>query len=203
MKKGNKMMKVSVFALLLAVVSVSLVSGTYAKYTSEFSGSDSAIVAKWDVRVSAEGTAVKVFDESKVFDLTAEGNVGTEDDIEVRNRQDTAIIAPGTGGSFAIVLTNDSDVAAEYQFNFTANEAGVPLKWSLDNQNWVETAEALDANATGTIAVDGDDKTVTVYWKWDFERKGEGVDAEDTALGTADTLATPTVNVAVTFTQVD
>ena len=55
MKGGNKAMKkknynsIKIFAILLLLVMLvlMLIVGTYAKYTTEIEGSDSSVVAKW------------------------------------------------------------------------------------------------------------------------------------------------------------
>ncbi|MBQ4633914.1 MAG: hypothetical protein IJB71_01030 [Bacilli bacterium] len=48
------------------------------------------------------------------------------------------------------------------------------------------------------------DETIDIYWMWAFENGTNGQnDESDTSLGTADTLAQPTITVDVTFTQVN
>ena len=47
--KRNKLFILGICTVMVALVSLSLVSGTWAKYTSTVSGSSAARVAKWDV----------------------------------------------------------------------------------------------------------------------------------------------------------
>lgn len=54
--KKNVMMRVASFLLVAVLISTSAISGTYAKYVTEGSGTDSARVAKWGVVIEAEST---------------------------------------------------------------------------------------------------------------------------------------------------
>ena len=94
--KDNKLVKVFLIALLIVMVGLILVSGTYAKYTTTFTGSDTATVAKFKV---SSNTTAETFDLFK----TAKEVDGTTADAEVVNGK----VAPGTGGKFDIQLTND------------------------------------------------------------------------------------------------
>ena len=47
--KDNKLVKIFLISLLIVMVGLILVSGTYAKYTTKFTGSDTATVAKFKV----------------------------------------------------------------------------------------------------------------------------------------------------------
>ena len=69
--KKNKLFLLGLFVVFAAVLSLSLVSNTLAKYTTSDSGSDTARVAKWGVTVSASG------DETAVLD-TADGATEVE-----------------------------------------------------------------------------------------------------------------------------
>ena len=52
MRKENKLTKVAIFALLIAIVAIVLVSGTYARYTTSLTGTDSVQIAKWAWNIS-------------------------------------------------------------------------------------------------------------------------------------------------------
>ncbi len=221
MKNDKKLFKSVVILLLVVMVALVLVSGTYAKYTTTVSGTDTAIVAKWAVKAAAgstdftSGTAatVNIFDESNVYDTKSGFTTGTVDD-NVKNATSgaDAIIAPGTWGKFSYTLTNNSDVDATYTVAYNADEKNVPLMWSLTGaaDSWKDNIS--DLNVTAVADPDTDDsttldmttgtETITVYWKWDFT-KDAARDTADTTLGTAATLAKPTATVTVTFTQVD
>lgn len=53
--KKNKTMRAASALLVAALLSTSIISGTFAKYTTGASAQDSARVAKWGVVVTATG----------------------------------------------------------------------------------------------------------------------------------------------------
>ncbi len=188
-------------ALVLAVVVTGYsVSGTYAKYTSTFNGKTStARVAKWAVSASDLNQSSGA-SETFTFDLFESVN-----DSNVKTGTNENIIAPGTTGSFDLVVKNDSEVNAEYTVDYTVDNAGVPLEFSIDGTNWktgvddVATAVALGQGATATIKI---------QWRWAFTGDASSqytatqTDETDTTLGIAGS-ATPTVSAKVTVSQVD
>lgn len=199
------MKKMSMFALLLAAVLVTSysVSGTYAKYTSTYTASDSARVAKWqfsvnDKNMTEEEFVFDLFNTIKDEDGSVEGNIGAA------NGTDT-IIAPGTKGSFEIKIANGSEVDAKYGITFSMTEsANIPVEFSLDNATWSEEISALNiADATtdeqtgetvvNQINRNGAEATHTVYWRWVFN----GNDSTDTDLGL---VGTDTIEVTATIT---
>ena len=197
---SKKLVSLTAVVLLLTLVAVALVSDTYAKYTTTVDGSDTAIVAKWDVSEGDAFEQVDLFDASKIYDTkdVTDYTTGANDtDVKDATTNGDGIIAPGTWGKFSYTLSNNSDVNATYSVTYTANEAGVPLEWSNDGTTWQTDITALNVNAE-EIAMGTNNETVTLYWRWVFA----GDDTTDTALGEAGT-AKPTVNLSVTFTQAD
>ena len=193
--KKQRFFMLGIITVLVAVLSLTFVSSTFAKYTSTVTGSDKARVAKW--AFSTVDLAAKTVE----FDLFKSDY--TESHVDKDGNGSEVVIAPGTTGKFEFTVTNNSEVDAIYSVIFESNEAGVPLVFSEDGTNWVGTLEDLNVsnaefNMTNTA-------TVTVHWKWAFEG-GEAAgwtDANDTSLGTAGTLAEPTVKITLVFTQVD
>ena len=116
------------------------------------------------------------------------------------NPVDGSIIAPGTQGSFDLVLTNASQVTAQYAIDYTVtNNNDIPVKFSVDGgTTWTNDLADVAASDSTKLAANSGTTTITVQWKWVFD----GNDANDTALGSAAT-ATLTVAAAVTATQVD
>ena len=215
MKNENIIVKFTAFVLLLTMIVLCLVSGTFAKYTSYFTAEDMAVVAKWEV---ADGNIERTFDifkSSKIYDTEGTNyaagvvdyaaGVADDDVFQVEAGTDEpeqdGKIAPGTWGSFTYQLTNKSEVTVNYDVAYTAVEADVPLVWSLNPENgWVDDVEDLNVNETFT----GDTKDITLYWQWAFEDGTEATDEADTALGaTIDEDITPMITLEVTFTQVD
>ena len=53
--KNRKSYRMIAMLLILTLLSTVALTGTFAKYTSKFQGSDTALVAKWDINVEAGG----------------------------------------------------------------------------------------------------------------------------------------------------
>lgn len=204
--KRNKIFVLGLVAAFVAILSLTLVSGTWAKYTSTVTGSSSAKVAKWAFSYDGTENAATQFENVdfelfKTINDTKDGSVET-DVLEGR-------IAPGTMGKFSFVLTNLGEVTANATVEFTlTNEGNIPLKFyksdgtelkADDKGKYTITADNLDylGKTGGTNS-----RTLEVTWKWVFEDNTTATDNNDTALGLAGT-ATVTVNATIAFVQVD
>ena len=200
---NNTRKRSSMMVRLVAVLAVTMmftmcfVGGTFAKYTSSATGTDNANVAKWDIKVGGTNIATN---DTFTFDLfkTIKDSNGTADETDM-SPVDGTIIAPGTRGSFDIVIKNDSQVNATYAIDYTVtNTNSIPVKFSVDGTNWFDDINYLDVRS---VAINmGATATVTVQWMWEFERI-DG-DTQDTTLGSA-ASATLTVSAAVSAIQVD
>ena len=197
MKRDNTLMKFTTFVLLITIVAIALVSGTYAKYTSTATATGTAKVAKWSIELNGDEITTMGDDETVSFDLF---DTLKEDDVST-NEDNVAdgVIAPGTGGAFALEVENLSEVDAEYTIDFqVTNASSVPVEFSTDNgATWKAWNEIVDITTT---AVDMEEtSTVNVQWRWDFDAN------DDTALGIAAQTAAPEVTVTATITvdQVD
>ena len=62
--KDNKLVKIFLISLLIVMVGLILVSGTYAKYTTTFTGSDTATVAKFKVSSNTTAGTFDLFKKS-------------------------------------------------------------------------------------------------------------------------------------------
>lgn len=194
------MKKLSMFALLLAAVLVTSysVSGTYAKYTSTFTNTDTARVAKWAFSFKGNDQTVQAF----TFDLfnTVNDTDSTQTETDILNNNGS-IIAPGTEGSFKIGLKNDSEVNAKYAIDFSMTEtADIPVEFSLDGQTWESDINELDITDKN-INMNAAEATHTVYWRWVYEVNEAG-NTTDTNLGLKGT-DTIKVTATITATQID
>lgn len=195
--KKNVMMRVASALLVAVLMTTCAISGTFAKYTSKATGTDTARVAKW----GWGATAVTI----DLFDTSYGSNVQSSNTDNV--------IAPGTSKTASIVWTPDANFEPEvdYTISFTA-EATVPadvenvLVWTLsldgaaavEYDTFAELVTALTAKTyTGEAAQDAPSINVQIGWKWAID----GDDAVDTALGNKTTLDELTVNVTLTATQ--
>lgn len=190
---------------LVAVLAVTMmftmcfVGGTFAKYTSSATGTDSATVAKWSFKVGETNIATT---DTFTFDLfnTIKDSNGINNETEM-NPVDGSIIAPGTQGSFDLVLKNESQVTAQYAIDYTVtNNNDIPVKFSVDGgSNWTNDLADVAASDSTKLAANSGTTTIKVQWKWDFNGSD---DSFDTALGIGGN-AVLTVKAEVTATQVD
>lgn len=181
MKKARNILVVTL--MLLAVLSFGSVANTYAKYTSTADLSDTARVAKWDIEVG--GQKIWEAEDKLTADLFTEKNASGE-----------KIIAPGSEGSATIpVITNKSEVAADYTVTFAANDfgIGIPLEYCTNgtcatDDDWKSAATV--APITGTLAPgeDTSSATQTIKWRWAYY-KDDAQDKKDTELGIASAKA--------------
>lgn len=207
MKKDNRTVKFAIIVLALTMIALILVAGTYAKYTSSGSGTDSVKVAKWSFKVGDKDITTAT--ESFTFDLfkTIKDSDGNANETDVKAGK---IIAPGTSGEFSFDVENTSEVNAKYSLSYTVtNDGNIPVEFSVDDGPWVS---ALDSkNVTDKAIAMGVKETVKVKWRWAYEGssstnfQSSQKDNTDTALGvtaqgTANTL---TVKIDASATQVD
>lgn len=201
----NKTKKSSMMVRLVAVLAVTMmftmcfVGGTFAKYTSSATGTDSATVAKWSFKVGETDIATT---DTFTFDLfkTIKDSDGINNETEM-NPVDGSIIAPGTQGSFDLVLKNESQVTAQYAIDYTVtNNNDIPVKFSVDGgTTWANDLADVAASDSTKLAANSGTTTIKVQWKWDFNGSD---DSFDTALGIGGN-AVLTVKAEVTATQVD
>lgn len=172
--KDNNLTKAIIFILLISMIAMILVSGTYAKYTSSAKGTATATVAKWAFNVGDTDIATS---ETVTFDLFS---TVKDEDGSVEEDVAAGVVAPGTSGEFTLKLQNTSDVEAQYAIDYTVTNANnVPIQYSVNGGEWSpDLADVVAGDATILDAgASADD--ITIQWRWVFN----GVDADDTALG--------------------
>lgn len=195
--KKNKMMRIASVLLVAVLLSTCAISGTFAKFTSTVTGSDSVTVAKWSIQVN--DTEIAVSNPSVNFDLFATGAQYDEEGNDVAAER----IAPGTKGSFNFKVKNASDVSVKYTITFTATfPEGIDssrFKFYSDagmtQELTVTEGKYIAANAVEVEVSDVAEKVVNVYWEWTF-----GDDVSDTALGILAQNNTTVVTVTPTIT---
>lgn len=210
--KKNRTMRVAVLMLALTLLTCCFVGSTFAKYTSEATGTAAATVAKWDITVNGEditvaGDTAFTFD---ILDTVANSDAtATTDDGHVVDE----LLAPGTYGTFALVVNNDSEVYAEYDIVFSVAYTHMPdgvtvipvqFRKSGDDE-WHDSI--TDCNITNDEIANGVEETVTIEWRWAFEN-GHALqtNVNDTALGVAakeTNRPTLTITADITVDQVD
>ena len=92
--KKNKMMRIASFLLVAVLMSTCAISGTFAKYVTADTATDSARVAKWGVTVTTTGTLFADAYKDIPVTYSATDRDGT---ITVRAATESAnVVAPGT-----------------------------------------------------------------------------------------------------------
>lgn len=198
--KKNKMMRAASALMVATLLTTSVISGTFAKYTTKAVGGDVARVATW-------GFTQTTIELDNLFKKAYGTTVGSATDV----------IAPGTKGkdTFSFTYAGQED-APEVAYTFEVSTHGSTcaediknnpnIKWKLDNGEWgtwdqlITAIEALDGNiaengsqpanyyAPGTLPDKFNKKNAnehTVEWKWEFETQGDTTDQDvkDTAMG--------------------
>ena len=164
----NKVLRISLVILLLAVLTMSIISGTLAKYVETVSGTDTARVAKFaykakvgETEFAATPVSINLF--NTVNDTELYGN-------SANLNGEAKLVAPGTYGSFDVVVDNTSEVKVNVSFSITETNSGIPIVYYIDNgttktyysgqvaKNTVLTVGSDVATATGaaTVTVTGD-----------------------------------------------
>ena len=212
--KNDRITRFAILVLALTMITLMIVSGTFAKYTSSATGSDSATVAKWSIKVgSGDGIEIAGSSSTVSFDLFStikDEDGGSEADVAgkasgtaVGSTSATAkIIAPGTSGSFDIIVKNESEVNATYSIAFESNNTSIPIEFSTDGTTWKSTLS--EANVTNAaINMNSAAQTKTVYWRWAYDVSAAR-DTADTNLGVAaqTSPASVTLSATITATQV-
>ena len=218
--KKNWVLRLGLLAMVLTLVTMPMVSSTYAKYTSSVTGSDTARVAKFafnikdgEETIGSQGSLTGTYD---IFTYT--------DDGVYNNGVNTQkIIAPGTTGSIPITVENRSEVDVAVTFVLTeTNAGGIPVYYTVGAATQRYSAVLTGTYGTGTYeslsdlatamagttlqATNGTTPTTvtyTLHWTWAFDTAGTNqTDALDTALGMAAT-ATVALQIATTVTQIN
>ena len=147
--KKTKLMRAALLLLVLTLITSCFVGGTFAKYTTSATGSDTARVAKWGFKGASTINLDNLF-QSVYYKHEA----GTDKET-VKSK--TNVIAPGTGGLAEFNFTyNETDAAPEVAYTFTVStdgsacadsiEKNTNIKWSLDGKLAPHVGKPSDAN---------------------------------------------------------
>ena len=210
--KKNWTLRAAVLMLALVLITSCFVGGTFAKYVTSGSGTDSARVAKFGVTVTANGTMFAkeyATDDQTVVGTIAKSVISTD-----------KVVAPGTtsnGDFVAATITGTPEVAVRVSYKLDTatlqlenwkdadDEFYCPLVFRVKNNNGntvisgmdFQTAEAMKAalvNAVASYTKDyapGTDlsgkaaDTLAISWEWPFET---GVDNDKPANNVKDTF---------------
>ena len=105
--RKNKMMRTASALLVATLLTTSVISGTFAKYVTTNSGTDSATVAKF-------GVTINVSDDMGLFKTSyAKDNTSATSANTVVSASADRKIAPGTKGSMSFSITGTPEVATK------------------------------------------------------------------------------------------
>ena len=219
--KKNWILKLAMLVMVLTLVTMPMVSSTYAKYTSSVTGSDTARVAKFAFNIKDGGTTIGTQASTVgTYDIFTYTDAGVYDNGVNTDK----FIAPGTTGSIPVTVENLSEVDVAVTFVLTeTNAGGIPVYYTVGVEAQRYSAVLTGTYGTGTYkvlselatamagttleATDGTTPTTATYtlnWTWAFDTAGTGqTDALDTALGTAATSSTVKLQIATTVTQIN
>lgn len=162
MKKSNKATtrKIVIITLMLLVVCLYFVAGTYAKYTWKGTATGKVAVAKWQVGLGAEQTA------------TTDVAFTVKDNVNVA----TGKIAPDCTATGTLEINPEgSEVSVDYKFkiDMTKLPENLDLKVSSVKVGETTLTRGADGWYTNTIALPStgvftadDAKTVTIEATW-------------------------------------
>lgn len=231
--RKNHTLKLAGILLALVLVTSCFVGGTFAKYVTTGTGSDSARVAKFGVKVTAEGST---FATSYDKDNAAKTVVSSTLD---------KVVAPGTSGEMAAInITGKPEVSVKVSYEAKVDmsrwvDAGgkfyCPLEIvvkKLGENNQVANHrisgldyDTLDAFKTAikneidgytvtyqpkTSLAEKNSENLQISWSWAFAGKNgqkySQTDIQDTFLGdeaAEDRASTISLTVTTTVTQID
>lgn len=217
--KKNTMMRIASVLLVVVLLTTSVISGTFAKYVTSGTGSDTARVAKFGVAITANGTTF------------ATRYNDTPDAAGTKVHSEDKVVAPGTSNAMAsMTLSGTPEVAVKV--NYTA-DFDLSDNWTVDGAyycpliidvegtkvNGTNYTSVADFEAAVEALINGWTKTydagtsldhqaadsVSVSWEWPFST-GDANDAKDTWLGNqaaAGNPATVSLTITTTVTQID
>lgn len=225
--KKNKVLRIASVLFVAVILTTCAISGTFAKYVSSDTRSDTARVAKWGVTVTGTGeTFAKKYetDDRSTF-------------LETYSVESTEkVVAPGTTGNMAaFTITGTPEVAVRVTFSGTlklgdkwvdSNGAYYcPIEITIGTTGNTTTykgleygsADDFEAAVNAKIATYSNDYAVgtdlsgihadapVISWAWPFY-KDEAHDVKDTYLGdqaVAGNAAEISLEVTATVTQIN
>lgn len=148
LRLGSLMMRIAAVLLCLVMVSIHLMSGMYAKYTTNGSGNDDARVAKFDVNITGDAEAV-VVDCAKSTDNVYSITIANTSEVAVSYTlavtwNNTAVMGTFDETSGTLAALNDTDMRT---LTFTVND------WSEITKTMTGENGEVSLNFTVTINV--------------------------------------------------
>lgn len=199
--KKNKMMRIASVLLIAVLMSTCAISGTFAKYVTEGSSTDTARVAKWGVKIDSVVATDNEFFKGEYETNDTELGAGFTYTVDSSDADD--VIAPGTEGEWinvSISGTPEVAVAVSYVADLDlgdkwVDESGAyycPIEITVGSDTFKGTtyASAAEFEAAVEAAIVAKKATyapntnleeveddVEISWAWAFET-GDSDDAK-------------------------
>lgn len=152
--RKNKMMRTASGLLVATLLTASVISGTFAKYTTAASGSDSARVAKFGVTITANGTMFA--DEYAKDDSSAAATIIKS--VVTSGAEGDAVVAPGTEGELVnATITGKPEVAVHVAYEPTLTLTGWEFK---DNTEYCPIVFTVGEKTYGLTGMKDADENV-------------------------------------------
>ena len=196
--KKKLSMRIASCLLIALLMTTGLTSGSFAKYVSAETAHDAARVARWAFDVSGSNMVANKTFAFDLFEtvndtLLQNGALAPDDDVQ------SGMIAPGTQGSFALVMTNTSEVEARIKLDFNWNTLSEYITFQ---HSVVDSANAPMTAQDGYYSVPiGKTITCNITWVWPYHTT-DTQDTADSAVGALDDRQFA-VSATVTAEQVD
>ena len=153
--KKNTMMRLASCLLIAVLMTTCVISGTFAKYVTDDTNTDSARVAKWGVgvTVTAGETKATAFDEGDAY-TSANGTT-----VLSSNGTDK-ILAPGTDGTLLkVAITGAPEVTVDIKADV---DVEISDNWKVDEDTYYFPIVVEVNDTPVTYAVTGDAATIEV-----------------------------------------
>ena len=207
--KKQRFFMLGIITVLVAVLSLTFVSSTFAKYTTSNGGQDTARVAYWGINIAAS--------TPDIFDAEYNGTDG----VTVQATEN--VLAPGTSKALADVSLSGT---AEVDVNITYTAEVTLTGWEVDGiyycplvvkvgsttingndctdmadfKNKIE--DAVSSQSKKVEANQSLGESIKISWEWAFHVDAAN-DAKDTKLGQLAVAPTFSFDLTVTATQID
>lgn len=151
--KKNKMMRLASALLVLTLLTTCVISGTFAKYVTEKTATDTVRVAKWGVDI----TLTTSMDDSQILDTSTGADETDVMQVTGTGSESEALIAPGTKGQLAaLTITGTPEVSTDVSLVPTFNLTG----WEIAGDDYcpiIFTAVLNGVEYTYEMSLDDDD----------------------------------------------
>ena len=136
MKKGM-FPRIAAVMLMLTLLSTCVISGTFAKYTTEGEAFAKGRVAKWGVVISTEGATSNGYPFKTEYTADTAGLKDYVSGADIKNTvvssvKSEGVFAPGTSGSLgAISISGKPEVAVKVSYENTVVDFGNKENWTI------------------------------------------------------------------------